>query len=150
MRKTLPSPLLLLLVVAPLALSSQVTPHLFARQSYTCGAGKVQCGTKGCAPVDATCCPDNGDYCPSTHYCTSEGCCERGEICTGVGGTSTVKNGPLETDPAPSSSSLPCDPCGQVGRSTWGVLLTNTNRWVVLLSWHSLRVCRNCRRLELL
>jgi hypothetical protein len=49
----------------------------------TCG-NYIPCGST-CIPAGYTCCQSGGG-CPSTHYCTSGGCCERGKVCSGTSG----------------------------------------------------------------
>lgn len=63
---------------------------LIARQVSSCEShpGYKTCKSS-CIPVTYSCCAIGEGGCEPGTYCTDDGCCPIGEICTGPGGTLT-------------------------------------------------------------
>ncbi|KAF9887755.1 hypothetical protein FE257_009561 [Aspergillus nanangensis] len=77
------------LLLATTALASTSPARLFARQTVEVPCsydGMVECGTV-CIEPTYTCCSIGVGGCAPGTYCTSDGCCPNGKICTGPGGT---------------------------------------------------------------
>ncbi|KAF5702874.1 hypothetical protein FMUND_13300 [Fusarium mundagurra] len=51
--------------------------------SASCSSSEIDCGGSCIAGSGECCSASQGSYCESGKYCTDDGCCPKGEICTG-------------------------------------------------------------------
>ncbi|KAM6506385.1 hypothetical protein FSOLCH5_013370 [Fusarium solani] len=51
--------------------------------SASCSSSEIDCGGSCIAGSGECCSASEGSYCESGKYCTDDGCCPKGEICTG-------------------------------------------------------------------
>ncbi|KAG6012312.1 hypothetical protein E4U54_007607 [Claviceps lovelessii] len=73
---------------APMNPLNRYRDHSFAdlsARSSVCLATQDACGTEFCMPSGGTCCDGiQGTYCDRGFDCYSQGCCPRGDVCSGL------------------------------------------------------------------
>lgn len=68
---------MLLLTITSLALASNLL------RQETCPSSEQTCDLTFCIPTAALCCSfGDGTFCAGGEYCTPQGCCEVGDVCT--------------------------------------------------------------------